>query len=269
MTDQTTGVDELRERYRPKTVRLLFVGESSPTGGPHFYKADSNLYFATREAYVAAEGLDSMREGASFLQYFQRQGCWLIDLATRPVNRLPTSERRHDLAVGVPRLTSILKDEEPEHVVAIKVSIAANVFTAARGARYPIDSVSSLRFPLYQWRTDCVRGLKSLLERVIGRGAEARKERSTSEAAAKTSKGSSFRASEPLKLHEAIAEVLRDGGNRRMAPREIADEIARRRSYVRPSDGGTPPPSQIRARVRVPTYCHMFEIQSGRIWLRT
>lgn len=46
------GTELLRRRYLPKETRVLFVGESSPSGGTFFYAANSNLYFATEEAFL-------------------------------------------------------------------------------------------------------------------------------------------------------------------------------------------------------------------------
>jgi len=46
--------DELRARYCPDVVRVLFVGESSPAGGTFFYAANSKLYFATKHAFEQA-----------------------------------------------------------------------------------------------------------------------------------------------------------------------------------------------------------------------
>ena len=44
----------LRNRYCPDSVRILFVGKSPPASGRFFYQADSGLYRAVREAFVAA-----------------------------------------------------------------------------------------------------------------------------------------------------------------------------------------------------------------------
>ncbi|MDQ3689671.1 MAG: UPF0175 family protein, partial [Chloroflexota bacterium] len=48
-SDTEGGVDALRQQFRPERVRWLFVGESSPAAGTHFYRADSNLFRATQE----------------------------------------------------------------------------------------------------------------------------------------------------------------------------------------------------------------------------
>ena len=60
--------EELRRRYRPETVRALFVGESPPAGGTFFYAANSNLYRFTEQAFRAALG---QKLGGLFWQPFE------------------------------------------------------------------------------------------------------------------------------------------------------------------------------------------------------
>jgi hypothetical protein len=71
-----------------------------------------------------------------------------------------------------------------------------------------------------------------------------------------------------LKLHEAIDTVLADqpGG---MTAREIANEVNRRKLYVKRSDGKKVKPGQITARVANRTYCNGYrKDDSGRITKR-
>lgn len=70
-----------------------------------------------------------------------------------------------------------------------------------------------------------------------------------------------------MMLHEAIVDVLRDCGNQFTTTREVADEIARRGTYVRSVDGQPPSAKRIAARVRVSTYRHLFEENGSRIRL--
>jgi hypothetical protein len=43
--------ERLRLRYRPVLIRLLFIGESPPASGRFFYRQDSGLYRAIRDAF--------------------------------------------------------------------------------------------------------------------------------------------------------------------------------------------------------------------------
>ena len=42
--------EEMRARYRPAQVSVLFVGESAPAGGKFFYDGNNQMYRAFREA---------------------------------------------------------------------------------------------------------------------------------------------------------------------------------------------------------------------------
>lgn len=77
--------EELRARYKPAPVRVLFVGESPPVGGTFFYAGDSKLFFATKTAFERALG---NLPDADFREAFRSLGCYLDDLCLRPVNHL-------------------------------------------------------------------------------------------------------------------------------------------------------------------------------------
>jgi hypothetical protein len=79
--------EELRLSYKPDKVRLLFVDESRPAGTTFFYRANSNLYRYTRQAFsnVFQFGDDPQ---FSFLAFFKRLGCYLDDLCLRPANKM-------------------------------------------------------------------------------------------------------------------------------------------------------------------------------------
>lgn len=69
-----------------------------------------------------------------------------------------------------------------------------------------------------------------------------------------------------LTLHEAMAEILRDGGNQWMHTRELATEVNRRLLYQK-RDGSPVESNQIHARAK--NYSHLFEKESQRVRLRT
>jgi len=66
LADAETDTNELRDAYRPRRVKSLFVGESSPAQGTHFYRADSNLFRATQAAFAEALGKEAVPSGEAF-----------------------------------------------------------------------------------------------------------------------------------------------------------------------------------------------------------
>ncbi|HWH23940.1 MAG TPA: UPF0175 family protein, partial [Candidatus Limnocylindria bacterium] len=116
-TDIDSGIASLREEFRPAQVKTLFVGESSPAGGTHFYRANSNLFRATRAAFAEAFGEDRVPDGPRFLHWFREQGCWLVGLADRPVNQLAGGERDAAVTEGIGRLADLIRETRPQSVV--------------------------------------------------------------------------------------------------------------------------------------------------------
>jgi hypothetical protein len=151
----------LRDRYRPDRIDVLLVGESRPAGGTFFYAANSNLFYATRAAFMAALG--PMPTGERFLEYLRDRGVWLYDIADQPVDRMVGRPRRDAVRSRVAHLTDLLKEERPRLVVAIKRDLAATVREAMREAELPLSRLQVLPFPLYQWRAEYVAGLARLV----------------------------------------------------------------------------------------------------------
>ena len=159
--DAESGIDALREQFRPERVRWLFVGESSPAGGTHFYRANSIFFRATQEAFAAALGSD-VPSGPAFLHVLRGRGCWLVDLASEPVNRLPDEARRAAVEAGRDRLAGLISETGPERIVVVKASIAPDVRDAARSAGFK-GEVLELPFPVRQWKAEYVRRLTDAL----------------------------------------------------------------------------------------------------------
>jgi predicted HTH domain antitoxin len=162
--DEATGIAELRAQSRPRSVSTLFVGESSPAGGTHFYRADSNLFRATREAFVQAFGDAAIPDGPRFLRTFQDRGCWLVDLVDRPVNRLADNAREALVEAGVSALARVISETEPDHVVAVKATIEEPVQRALTLAGVEADLLA-LPFPVRRWRAVYVHELAAALGR--------------------------------------------------------------------------------------------------------
>lgn len=162
-TEAHPGVGELQVQFRPDHVDVLFVGESSASRATHFYRADTSLFRAMREAFAHALG-PSIPDGPRFLREFQDRGCWLVDLVDRPVAQLPGHERRGAVDTGVAGLGSMIRDLRPARVVAVKSTIVAavrrSVVLADSGAE-----VLALPFPVRQWRAVFIRDLAEALRR--------------------------------------------------------------------------------------------------------
>lgn len=122
------GQDQLRLRYRPAIVRVLFIGESRPASGRFFYQGDSGLYRAMRDAFQSA---DAAITDATFLRTFQALGFYLVDLCTRPVDKLNPQARRAACLAAEPQLCRVFSTLQPEMAAVVVRSIRQNVRRAA------------------------------------------------------------------------------------------------------------------------------------------
>ena len=118
--------ERLRRHYRPQRVRILFVGEAPPASGRFFYHADSGLYRAIRDTFVAAiPSLQSSKD--EFLESFRAMGCYLVDLCGKPVDRMDSRSRRCICKAGETRLARRLRQLRPKIVITVVLSIGRNV----------------------------------------------------------------------------------------------------------------------------------------------
>ena len=174
LPDVESGIERLRELCRPKRVRVLLVGESSPANGKHFYRASSKLFKVTRQGFAQALGGASVPYGVDFLGTFVAHGWWLVDLADRPVNQLKTRQERirrlNIVRQGIPRLTHTIEETRPIHVIAIgKTYVDQPMKEALRVAHHEPQGVSVLPFPRTSGDTaDYIRGIRVACRRSLG-----------------------------------------------------------------------------------------------------
>lgn len=223
--------ETLRRNYRPDDIVVLLVGESPPAGGTFFYEANSALFDAAREGFERAFG--PMPAGNAFLDRFRDEGFWLYDVSQEPVNHKRGRPRKAAVTAGVERLTRLLRNAEPDFVVAVKTSLEGPVRQAAALAGMEARRVRVLPFPLYQWRAEFVREFALFLN---------------GDADADDLKAPIPEA-ERLTLHEAMMVVLEDDAGGPLPARRIANEIGRRALYER-HDGRRADYAQVLARAR-------------------
>lgn len=228
--------DELRASFRPDRVRWLFVGESSPASGRFFYRANSNLFFAVRQAFENALG--PVPGGVGFLDEFKRHGAWLVDMVDRSINRTRGRPRADAVDAGIDQLVATMAEARPDLVIAVKATLEGPVRRAAQTAGIPPDAIHVLPFPVRQWRVPFVRELSAALR-----------------VAAATGRRGSPSRQEGITLHGAMAEILQETGP---APaRMVANEINVRDLYRR-GDGRSIDYQQVLARAR--RYPDLFRI---------
>jgi hypothetical protein len=146
-----TGADganeRLRRRYRPVEVRVVFIAESPPAGGTFFYRGNSKLYYATREAFATA--VPAFRQNEDFLSAFKQLGCYLDDLSPRPVDHLDMNdpERREARREGVEPLARRMRRWSPRAAVVVMKAIVPHADAALARAGHGDIPREALPFP--------------------------------------------------------------------------------------------------------------------------
>lgn len=125
--------ERLRRTYRPERVRFLFIAESPPASGRFFYRGDSGLYRAMREAFQA---VDPSITDATFLRTFQSSGHYLVDLCSEPVDRLDAKSRRAECRGAEESLSKAIVQLRPAVIASVVRSIERNVLTAVSGTNW-------------------------------------------------------------------------------------------------------------------------------------
>lgn len=141
-------VQEVRQQYKPNKVRVLFVGESPPSGGTFFYFANSNLFRCISLAFNKVYG-EKIGDGEKFLQSFTEFQCYLDDLCLQPVNNLTDNERVRMRSEGIDPLAKRIKLLKPDAVIIVMRAIESEVLSAVKHSRLPSVFVKSTTFPAF------------------------------------------------------------------------------------------------------------------------
>jgi len=151
-------LENLRKKYKPEEIRILFVGESPPKGAFFYDEAKgSNLGRATKEAFEKAfqMGFESYQE---FLEFFKSQGCYLVDLFQERGKKIvcATEEEKRE---AEKKLKKFIAKHKPKIVVAVLKRIHRNVEKAVKDGE-----VRPLPFPLGMHKDKYIKGLIKILK---------------------------------------------------------------------------------------------------------
>lgn len=136
--------DELRKKYQPSSIKLLFIAESPPpkaevSSSRHFYRSDRSrkedrLFTNTIKAlYPEASELTETEiqpDKEQWLQRFKSDGYYMIEaLEESQVHEVTKQQRQDRIAAALPRLVERVKElaEPGTRVILIK----SNVFDVA------------------------------------------------------------------------------------------------------------------------------------------
>ena len=163
--------ENLRRRYRPAVVRVVFVGESAPdpgSGPRRFFYSEQlthdNLFRGLMLALYGAERSDLAYDKTGWLARFQEDGFWLLDVADRPVNKLPRGARRRALRDAAPAAIARIRAAAPSVGVIVCHDPTYMALDTA-GAREHLRLLHDepIPFPLGNWRQVFVEHVRAAL----------------------------------------------------------------------------------------------------------
>jgi hypothetical protein len=157
--------ERLRRSFKPRKVKLLFIGESAPCGGQFFYR-QSGMTSHTARAFADAfeRSFASLGE---FLGFFKSRGCYLDDLSLVPVDGMPPRERALTLAANIPALAGRIRSTNPDVVVVVVKKIEKHVRKALVMARMDVPTYV-LPFPGQGHQGVYIGGLCRILKQHLG-----------------------------------------------------------------------------------------------------
>jgi hypothetical protein len=120
---------DLRDEYRPETLRAIFILESPPDSGKYFYephKLYKGVLFSAMMQYVLKSKPSSKEAG---LIEFQQKGYILVDAIYEPVNNLLPSEKARKILGNYKflcdDLKNVMRDQESRKpaIILVKTNI--------------------------------------------------------------------------------------------------------------------------------------------------
>ena len=164
---------EAAAKYRPATVRVLFIQESPPYARDrHFYfmgvKAHDGFWVnLMRFLYQAEFGEDTPLERErkdEWLQRLQQDGYWTIDASHDAIAK-NEHERRVEIIRGLaPERIKEVRAIKPEQIVLVKKSVFEGLHEPLRDAGLPVVNETAVPYPGRGQQFRFAKALKDLVE---------------------------------------------------------------------------------------------------------
>jgi len=166
----TAELEQLRQQYQPEIIKVLFITEAVQPGNVFFYRKNSNVFRAVKEAFAHVFG--GFENDEEFLAFFKENGCYVDYLCPVLINGLPPEVRQQVRTDGIKPLSGRLALLRPQVVVTVMKVLEKEVLEAARLSG--ITSVlftKAVAFPAHS-KTNadkCVKGLVEILNELLER----------------------------------------------------------------------------------------------------
>ena len=122
---------EISSQFRPKIIKVLFIGESPPAKERFFFflAPNADLYNFTKQAFEIAFK-DCAIDPNNFLNFFKNLGCFLDDLCENPINHLDDFTKDKKRIASISSLATRIKEYNPVVIIAIMKKIRNHITKA-------------------------------------------------------------------------------------------------------------------------------------------
>ncbi|MFA4941453.1 MAG: hypothetical protein WC582_02550 [Patescibacteria group bacterium] len=113
----------LRNKYSPGNLKIIFILESPPTNGNFFYDLDGRITEKLFSAMMKVIGYRPLSKEDG-LKEFSEEGYLIIDATYVPANAIENKrERNKVILMDLPRLLDDLSDKRRANIVLVKANI--------------------------------------------------------------------------------------------------------------------------------------------------
>ena len=161
-------IEKIRLSYKPKNIKMLFIGESAPASGNFFYKIDNATKF-TQHAFEKAFNINYPTT-KKFLEEFRSLNCYLEDLCLKPINLMNNRKRKYFRERYVESLAERIKAASPQSIVVMLKSIEPYVRKAIAQSKLNDVREYYLPFPGQSHQAKYIKGLIDVLKKETKKG---------------------------------------------------------------------------------------------------
>ncbi len=166
----TAELAQTRQQYQPRTTQIIFITEAVQPGKVFFYRKNSNVFRAIKEAFNQVFG--EFKSDDEFLAFFKENGCYVDYLCSEMINGLPLEVRQKARTAGIKPLSERLALLQPKVVITVMKILEKQVDEAVSLSK--ITSVQyrkAVAFPAHS-KTNadkCIQELVEILEELVER----------------------------------------------------------------------------------------------------
>jgi len=167
----TEAMNLIRQQYQPENIKILFITEAVQPGNIFFYRKNSNVFRAVKEAFVQVFG--GFENDEEFLAFFKENGCYIDYLCPVLINGLPLEVRQQVRKDGIKPLSERLAILQPKVVITVMKVLEKEVLEAIQLSEITsVKFTSAVAFPAHS-KTNadkCVSELVGILEELLEDG---------------------------------------------------------------------------------------------------